>query len=1158
MDMNKFISGTRRRSLAVAIFFGVSAAASSANASQTENLYSNGEPVVDMEFFNAGEFSSEANFDKALLDAAKLGADYWRNILGLRLDTPWQIAFVTGRQPSIYGKTFSFDATQCTQNNLLAQMIQGNRILATYDLKTLANEDISADEVQSVLQENSPADDEAAVSYVTVGRYLGANRNGAVRGWHVDENTILPTNEQAADYVGALRLELARSLGAEVLLDTSKTPITFGENILDPNAWTLHLVDKNGNFATAGKQIITSEELSALLKNDSSLNAADFFVADDTIHFIGKNVSTVLDGAEFYGKSGLPINAWNGTDFDGVQTLIPGLMTALPYKNYSTFTELELAALQDIGYNINRKKFYGLSIYKSNGIFTNENNFSSSEPLAIGLHVFGTRNTVTQNGKISVTGNGAVGVRVDGMQNKIIIPSGTEISANGQRGKGVLISYGRDQNLNVDGKITATGDGGNAVEFNFGSNALGAGSEYRGSYLRYLRHVDTSGNLISAENLSLNMTNGFNYSANELVGALVNDFNLSGQLYGTGNAIYIGKNAFVKNINVNAGAQIFGDITSDWKNFTAEDGFLSSTPVQIQYNGQSYDATKYIPDLTTNLNFNTDLIYDGNINGANNIKMHVKAGTLHYGGTANVLNVEVLRGAQLFGGNFTLNDMTFSTANGLTDTTTGKFINHGTIGAGSPNTNLVINGDLISDGILQKISGGTAGSIIVNGNANINGSTVTTDSLLPNETATVLTANTITGNITNPVGFPVQVSGFLNATGAIVGNTLTVTTYESNNIGTLNGEEAKTFDAMSNMFENLAGDSQQNEMRDFFNLDPPDAKKSLHEIGSPDSARVMSVAQQNNAIDRMVGDRIGKIFAPEYFDVNIRPMNFADGDDDAPVVKAKVKVKRPENNFWLNYMKNWGRIRGGTDYHGSVIVAGYDRPFGKHVRAGIFATYGTIGYGAESSRATVYDTRIGLYAGYHNKASDVYFYVNGGQLRNSLHRGISSLDLSTNAKYKSHIVEIGGEYKYDLHYNDGKIWHVSPFINFQTSYLRQNGYQEHGAGVYNQHVESDSNVYFAAQAGIDLKRYYRRGMIGFRFGVKHGFTGADPDLKISYEGDGSNSYRLRNERDKTHFVFSLRGENEFARNWFIGGETEFQFGKHDHDVTASLMLRRIW
>ena len=1182
--ITKKIFGTRL--MAVAIFFGMSAATSQAYAYQIENLYANGKPVVELNFFNRGEFSSETNFNATLVDASKLGANYWKNILGLNLKTPWQIAFVTSAKQTVGGKTFSFDAAEFTVENYIAQMLQGDRTLALFDMSTLADTNVSADEVQSVLEENSPSED-AAISYVTIGKNLGAKRNDAINGWFVDADTILPTNEQAADFVGALRMELARSLGVQVLLDGTK----FSDSLLDANAWTLHLVDANGNPAAAGKEIVTSDQL-------GDRDAADFFVADKTIYFVGDNVSEVLNGATFDGVSGIPINAWDGSTFDGVHTLIPGLMTALPYRNYTTFTELELAALQDIGYNINRSKFYGLSIYSNGTTVDNTKNFSSSSDLAVGLHVFGSKNKLTQSGKISLTGTGATGIRVDGESNDLTVPKGTEISSSGTNGKGLLVAYGRNHNLTVNGKISASGTDANAVEFNFGSNALGAGSEYRGSYLRYLRYVDSSGNIISAKNLSLTIDDGFSYSANELNGALVDNFNLSGTLYGKKNAIYIGKNAFVKNININAGASIVGDITSDWKHFTEADGFLTVIPVEIQYNGKSFDASKYIPDLATNLNFNADLDYDGNINGADNIKMRVTDGTLNFSGTADILSVEVMRGAKLFGGTFTLNDMRWDIADGFTDSTTGTFVNHGTIGALDPNSNLVINGNLISDGTLQRISGGTGGKIIVNGTANIDGSTVTTDSLLPNQTETVLIADSVTGNVANPVGSPVKLSALLRATGAVVGNTVTVTTYEETaSLPNLNTEESQTLDAMNNMLDNLSSDGCQDAMTNFFYLNEPETVRTLQEIGSNDSAKIMSVAQQNNAIDHMVADRIGRVFAPEfmdmphdfmdmshasdfgrdntdfardvnfnpndmtpdYVDVIVRPNNFADGESDAPEVKVKVKVPRKprENNFWLNYMKNWGSLNGGgTDYHGSVIVGGYDRPFGKHVRAGFFATYGTIGYGAKSSRATVYDTRIGLYAGYHNKQSDVYFYVNGGQLRNSLHRGISALGLSTNANYKSRIVEIGGEYKYDL--TPKKIWHVSPFVNFQASHLKQDGYHERGAGIYNQHVAGRSNTYFAAQAGLDFKRYYKTGMFGFRIGVKHGFTGADPDLTIRYEGDTSSSYRLRNERDKTHFIFSLRGENEFARGWSIGGETEFQISKNDRDVTASIMLRRIW
>lgn len=702
------------------------------------------------------------------------------------------------------------------------------------------------------------------------------------------------------------------------------------------------------------------------------------------------------------------------------------------------------------------ENFFDKTIDTSSGTFTNAENFTSKEPSTTGLHVLGFNNLVRQSGNIFLAGNSGIGIRVDGVGNFIIVPQGTTIQASGAGGKGILISYGRDHRLNVAGNIFATS---NAVEFNGGSNPVG-----------------------------------------------VDEFNLSGRLTGNEHAIFIGNRAFVQDINVNAGAEIFGNVTS-------------------------------LSNSTTNFNINTDLNYGGKISGAN-LKLYVNGSTLNFFGAANVSSVEVGRGAKIFGGTFTA----------------GNFVNHGTIGASSPETNLTINGNLISDGFLMRRSGGSKGFIVVNGNANIEGSTATTDSLLPNETATVLVADSITGNIVNPTGKPVPISAMLNATGEIVDNKLTVTTYEADNLGKMTSQEAETFSAMKNMFDNLDG-NKQNEMRNFYNLEAPAAKQTLTQISSNDSAQIMSVAQQGTAVDKMIANRVTQIFMPEYIDVTVHPMNFGDGSGDDVTLNVKVPTG-DENNFWLNFMKNWGSLRGGTDYHGSVIVGGYDRAIGDKWRAGIFATYGTIGYGAESSRATVHDTRFGLYAGYHNKASDLYLYLNGGQLRNSLHRGIYSLGLATNAKYNSRIVEIGGEYKYDL--QPHRTWHVSPFVNFQASHLRQNSYNESGAGIYNQHVDARSNTYFAAQAGLDFKRYYRSGMLGFRFSVKHGFTGVDPELQINYEGDGSHSYRLRQKRDKTHFVFSLRGENEFARGWFIGGETEFQLGEHYKEITASVMLRRMW
>ena len=165
---------------------------------------------------------------------------------------------------------------------------------------------------------------------------------------------------------------------------------------------------------------------------------------------------------------------------------------------------------------------------------------------------------------------------------------------------------------------------------------------------------------------------------------------------------------------------------------------------------------------------------------------------------------------------------------------------------------------------------------------------------------------------------------------------------------------------------------------------------------------------------------------------------------------------------------------------------------------------------------------------------------------------------TANADYQSHLWELGGEYKYDLHAMDGKTWHVSPYVGWQLSYLTQGGYGETGAGIYNQHTHGLNNTYFALQTGVECKRYLGRGSYSVRLGVKHGLSGVDPSLAFHYEGDDTNRYMLKNSQDKTHFLMSLAADTEFAPGWQLAGDVMLQKGSHDKDITASVMVRRMW
>ncbi len=124
--------------------------------------------------------------------------------------------------------------------------------------------------------------------------------------------------------------------------------------------------------------------------------------------------------------------------------------------------------------------------------------------------------------------------------------------------------------------------------------------------------------------------------------------------------------------------------------------------------------------------------------------------------------------------------------------------------------------------------------------------------------------------------------------------------------------------------------------------------------------------------------------------------------------------------------------------------------------------------------------------------------------------------------------------------------------------MKQDAFAETGAGIFNQHVDAKRNNYFAGQLGVELKRQFRHGHYAARIGVKHAFTGADPALNFSYEGDAGHAYRLENNQDKTHVVLSIGGENEFAHGWMLGGDIQLQKGRHDRDVSASVMVRKVW
>ena len=503
----------------------------------------------------------------------------------------------------------------------------------------------------------------------------------------------------------------------------------------------------------------------------------------------------------------------------------------------------------------------------------------------------------------------------------------------------------------------------------------------------------------------------------------------------------------------------------------------------------------------------------------------------------------------------------------------GTIAGRGTIHGTLYNNNIAVAGDatgsgnltmdkLISRGVLlSQYQNGTNTQFIVKGEADINGSTVPlptgVPTPMPDDKYTVVKAGSITGTTKDLAGTEYELTGMLNAKNVIEGGNLSVVVEAANNLNGADAAQNEIFDAMTAMYKNLKrnNDPRMNQMQPLFYMDSAQAKEALSSISSNASAKNMAAVQRSNVTQHILSARLNEAFTTKPAKVKIPVQHLEESNDDGIEITAKT-VEPAVNDIWLKFGKNWGDVRGDTDYHSSATLLGWDKQVAPGWRAGAFAGYAQTSFSDNSSSDKLKDVRFGLYAGFNKAKSEGMAYLDYGWMRNKLRRGV--MGMTASADYHSRILELGGEYLYDLQAGQNKAWHVRPYVNAQLSRLWQNGYSEEGAGVFNQVVQGKHNDYFGMGLGVEFKRYLAGGNYAIRAGVKHAFAGAEPRLRYSYMGDAANTYDMRNVQDKTHFVLSIGGEVEVAKGWSVGGDATWQRGSHDKDLSCSITVKRMW
>ncbi len=417
-------------------------------------------------------------------------------------------------------------------------------------------------------------------------------------------------------------------------------------------AWDSHVRDVFGKPAKTGMLIANNAN------SGNQANVFQFFGSDTAPAnyrypvFRGEHVDALTGGA------GMPVmggSTWtdSGAGIDGGNSLgHPGLMQSI--MSYGIvrnmpFSELELAMFQDLGYEMDRSDFFGKSYYYRVGGDSQTNTLgfgSAANPnsaiLGLGLHVMRNNLNLTQAADIHAGGYAGGGIRIDGVGNTLAVPAGVTVAADSQNGTGLLVSYGSDNRVDLNGTLRAREAGGIAAHFGIIAADYRVAS-YMPNYSGITTFVDSEG---VTKAVPIQERHELLTASRDLGGPLVRDFNVGGTLQGRQAAIQIERDSHVAALNFRDGSAVSGNVTSAWAR-------------------NSQGGTNYSTTLTFgNADGNGNMRLDGNIvwksdntyvknQGAavNSLDVEQDGGTLTYNGNANVYKWRVGDNATLKGKN---------------------------------------------------------------------------------------------------------------------------------------------------------------------------------------------------------------------------------------------------------------------------------------------------------------------------------------------------------------------------------------------------------------------------------------------------------------------------------------------------------------------------
>lgn len=471
--------------------------------------------------------------------------------------------------------------------------------------------------------------------------------------------------------------------------------------------------------------------------------------------------------------------------------------------------------------------------------------------------------------------------------------------------------------------------------------------------------------------------------------------------------------------------------------------------------------------------------------------------------------------------------------------------NYGKVQAGSWGEigTLTVEGKFNSEGaIVVNVDGKENSTLSVGSIGNITGTTIEINGIaIPEHTYSnfLMSGNNntavenLTGKLSLFLGYDVEQGNSLTKDSITKYDLLVNKTAGLDSLNGMNSSQRTSSRLLENMYSALSGKSEQRELDILYNIeDEGTALRAFQETYGGLQSDMVHNLPLNTRINSSIYSRLS--------------------DSDMVLDKAENSVISLDKNMWVKVLNGWkdiDRSRGmsAVDIDMKGFILGNDYQLNGNYKGGYYLAYGENDIKSGNDKGEIKDFRTGLYGNYEKNRFNVNSYLGLGLQRNESERNLSVLDRKAKGKYDSWTFEAGAKLRYALDNN------LYPYGEVNIIKYENEDFIEKGAGIYSQRFEKSKNIYTTAGLGIEKIKDFKTGRGTITLGYERILTGNDPDMRVSFAGDGSNKFKVKgHEEDRDYLVMKVKGEKIFENGVSIYGEIEGRISENTRDIRTSL------